>query len=105
MRAFSVSFEYISDLIAGLNLTPATAMSPNPSELPLRATGHKRLISTQIISQPKRARQVIENQSFTQPQPATANEEANQSSPLQKLQKLKEKRVTVRARRAKAGEI
>ena len=27
MRAFSVSSEYISDLIAGLNLTPATVIS------------------------------------------------------------------------------
>ena len=34
MQAFSISSEYISDLIAGLNLTPATAMSasvPNPA--------------------------------------------------------------------------
>ena len=34
MLAFSVSSEYISNLITGLNLTPATAMSasaPNPA--------------------------------------------------------------------------
>ena len=81
------------------------------SELPSRATGHRRLASSQITSQPKRPRQETLPQSSalpqssTQPQSATANEEGNQSSPPQRLRKSKERRTTERARLAQAGEI
>jgi hypothetical protein len=47
MRAFSVSSEYISDLIAGLNLTLVTAMSASaPNLAPASASNATTLPST-----------------------------------------------------------
>jgi hypothetical protein len=70
MRAFSVSSEYISDLIAGLNLTRVTAMSASaPNRVPASTSNTTTLPSSSTkyynASQPISAFSVIVKPAFT----------------------------------------
>ena len=98
MRAFPVSSEYISDLIAGLNLTPATAMAFASNATTLTSTTSefnntaRAILAFLVMVKPAFIKYLEETrknsikcvpqqgtklQSSTQPQLATASEEGN----------------------------